>query len=448
MFSRRSKAIVIGASMAGLLAARVLADYFDKVILLERDTFPEPGLNRKGVPQGKHTHVLLEKGRQIMERYLPGLTEDLMRKGAVYVNDVSLNISWFHSGGFHKPGISGISGVAVSRPTLEQLVREHVCVLTNVSIIENCSVSELTTSDNNDRVTGVNIAKGQNDNSHESLYADLVVDASGRGSHSPAWLEKLGYRKPDIEEVRIGMGYTTCYYRRNPEHIKGLDGIVLLTTPPNKRMGIMLAQDGNRWVVTIGGYLGDHITPEHQEFLKAANNLPIPHIYNVIKNAELVREPVSYKIPSNLRRRYERLSKFPEGYLVFGDALCSFNPIYGQGMTVAVMEATALDKSLQKGLKHLSKRFFAKVSKVIDLSWNVATGNDLSFPEVRGNRTNIIRFLNWYIRKLHAAAHHDADVSIAFLKVINMIAPPPIILQPKIMWRIAKNNLKIGFIST
>jgi 2-polyprenyl-6-methoxyphenol hydroxylase-like FAD-dependent oxidoreductase len=435
------KVVVIGASMAGLLAARALADHFEQVTLLERDTFPAPGANRKGVPQGKHTHVLLELGRQIMEEYLPGLTDELTGLGAVTITDASLNVRWFHSGGYHQPGVSGIAGVGVSRPTLEALVRARVLALPNVQAVEGCNVLGLVTTADNSRVTGVHLVRRQAGSVEETMMADLVVDASGRGSRSPAWLEELGYERPAVEEVRIGMGYTTCYYRRQPEHVPGLNGIVLMATPPDKRLGVMLAQDGDRWVVTIGGYLGDHAPTDHQGFLESARRLPTSHIYNVIKDAELLSGPVAYKFPANLRRRYEKLGRFPEGYLVFGDALCSFNPIYGQGMTVAATEAVALGECLANGRNQLAKHFLAKASKIIDVPWSTAVGNDLSFPEVEGSRTPMVRFLNWYVGKVHLAAHNDARVSIAFLKVTNMIAPPPSIMHPRIVWRVMKGTL-------
>ena len=437
-------AVVIGASMAGLLAARVLADHFEQVTVIERDIFPLLGANCKGVPQGKHTHVLLERGRQIMESHLPGLTEELMQLGAANIEDVSRDVRWFQGGAYYKPGVSGISGVGVSRPTLEGSVRTRVLALPNIQAFENCNVLGLLTTDDKSRVTGVRFKDRNVDDIEKKFMADLVVDAGGRGSHTPSWLEELGYDRPLEEEVKVGVGYTTCYYHRKPEHLSGLKGVSFLTTPPNKRLGVMLAQDGNRWVVTLGGYLGDHTSTKYPEFLESAERLPSPEIYNVIKNAEPLGEPVAYKFPADLRHYYEKLSRFPEGYLVIGDALCSFNPIYGQGMTVAALESVALNECLADGKDQLAKRFFARASKIIDDSWSVAVGSDLAYPEVEGQRTVMMRFLNWYIGKLQFAAHTDTQVFIAFLKVINMVAPAPTMMKPNILWRVLKANLWSG----
>jgi 2-polyprenyl-6-methoxyphenol hydroxylase-like FAD-dependent oxidoreductase len=438
------KAVVIGASMGGLLAARALADHFEQVTLLERDTFPPVGKNRKGVPQGKHTHVLLGLGREIMECYLPGLTQELTQLGAVRIADASLNVRWFNEGGFHKPGASGFPAVGVSRPTLEAAVRARVLALPNVQAIEDCDVRGLVTAAGNGRVTGVRLVRRQEGTAEESMAADLVVDAGGRGSRSPSWLQALGYERPVEDEVRIDIGYTTCFFRRHRDHTSGIHGIVVMPTPPDKRMAVLLPQDGERWVVTIGGYLGHHAPTDLAGFLEAAKELPAVDIYNRIKDAQPLTEPVAYKFRANLRRRYEKLERFPNGYVVFGDALCSFNPIYGQGMTVAAMEAAILDECLAAGRGRLAKRFFSKASKIIDESWRAAVGNDLRFPEVEGVRTPMQRFLNWYIQKLHVAAHNDSQVSIAFLKVINMLAPAPSIMHPRIVLRVLKGNLLAG----
>jgi 2-polyprenyl-6-methoxyphenol hydroxylase-like FAD-dependent oxidoreductase len=278
----------------------------------------------------------------------------------------------------------------------------------------------------------------------KTLFADLVVDSSGRGSRSPAWLEKLGFQRPVEDEIHVGVGYTSCFFDRQPNQIPGLEGIVVMATPPDKRTAVLTAQDGNRWVVTIGGYLNDHAPTDMIGFLESAKNLPTPDIHRVIRDAQPINSPVPYKFASNLRRRYEKLENFPEGYLVFGDALCSFNPIYAQGMTVAAMEAAALKQWLNQDPKQSARNFFRRVTKIIDLAWSAAVGNDLSYPEIEGPRTPMTRFFKKYMDKLHFAAHQDAQVSIAFLKMINMVAPPSVILHPKIIWRVLKSQYFSG----
>lgn len=438
--TREGTAIVMGASMAGLLAARALANHFEGVTIVERDTFPPPGENRKGVPQGRHTHVLLELGRRIMESYLPGLTEALLAKGASNIDDVSARVRWFQGDAFHQSGTSDLSGVGVSRPTLEAAIRARVLDLPNVHALEGRRIEALERTGDNARVTGVRTVDVEGGGA-ETLTADLVVDATGRGSHSPAWLEEMGYGRPPVDEVRVGLGYTTCFYRRRPGDLPGTEGVVFLASPPKRRLAVLLGQDGGRWVFTMGGYLGEHVSTDYAEFLAAARELLTPDVYDVVEHSEPLGEPVRYNFPANLRHRYESLPRFPEGYLVFGDALCSFNPIYGQGITVAAMEAQALDECLTAGRDSLARRFLTRAGKIIDLSWSTAVGNDLSFKEVEGPRTPMVRFLNWYIGKVHRAAHRDSHVSIAFLKVINMVAPPPSVMRPGIVWRVIRGNL-------
>lgn len=434
------RAVVIGASMGGLLAARVLSAHFEQVTLLERDSFPAAGENRKGVPQGKHAHAVLAQGLTIMEKHFPGLIDRLVSLGADY-GDVSELARWYHEGGCHQPTRSGINAINVSRPLLEAEIRARVLALPNVQAVAGCDVLGLLSTPDNGRVTGVRIIRRKAGSAEESLMADLVVDASGRGSRTPAWLEGLGYERPLEEEVKVGLTYTSCQYRRKPEHIPGVNAVIMASSPENPRVGALLSMEGNRWIVTVAGYLGVQATPDHAGMLEFVRWLDDPAIYQVIRDAEPLTEPAIYKIPSNLRRRYDRLARFPQGYLVIGDALASFNPVYAQGMSVAALESAALDDCLAQGGTRLAERFFKQASKIIDIPWSTAVGNDLRFPEVAGPRNGLVRFINWYMGKLHHAAHHDAVVSVAFLKVVNLVAPPPSVLQPRIVWRVLRGNM-------
>jgi 2-polyprenyl-6-methoxyphenol hydroxylase-like FAD-dependent oxidoreductase len=432
-------AVVIGASMGGLLAARVLADFYDAVTLVERDTFPAAGEWRKGVPQGRHAHGLHARGRAVLEQLLPGFTQEMAAQGAM-VLDISRDFRWYANGGFHQPTASGLEGLLVSRPRLEAGVRARVLALPNVHALENCDVPGVITSADRARVTGVRLVRRANGNAEEALMADLVVDATGRGSRSPAWLADMGYEKPEEERVRIDLGYATRQYRRRPDQLSGLRGVAIAGAPPDGRNGVVLAQEDDRWFVTLGGFNGDFAPLDPQGFVEFARRLPTPEIYNLIKDAEPLTDPLPYRFPANQRRRYERLARFPDGYLVFGDAICSFNPVYGQGMTVAANEALVLQACLAQGSANLARRFFQGVRPVVDGPWQVAVGNDLQLPHVEGQRTRMDRFVSWYIGKLHVAARHDAVLSVAFLQVVNMMAPATSLLHPRMALRVLRGN--------
>jgi 2-polyprenyl-6-methoxyphenol hydroxylase-like FAD-dependent oxidoreductase len=324
---------------------------------------------------------------------------------------------------------------------LEAAIRKHVLQIPNVRAIPGCDVTGLLTSENNARVTGVRLKKRQNGGEEQTMSADLVVDAGGRGSRSPAWLEALGYQRAPEAEVKVNLGYTSRYYRRPKDVLPGINGIVLMAQPPNKRLGVLTDQDHGRWVVTLGGYLGDHAPTDPRDFTEFARSPPTPDIYNLISRAEPLGDPVAYKFSANLRRFYEKLAHFPQGYLIIGDAICSFNPTYGQGMTVAALEAVALGEWLAETGERSAQVYFKKIAKIVDSSWQITVGNDLRFPAVQGLRTPPVRFFNWYFEKLHHAAHIDSQVSVAFLKVINMVAPPKSILHPRIVSKVISDNL-------
>ncbi|HMO59574.1 MAG TPA: FAD-dependent monooxygenase [Roseiflexaceae bacterium] len=439
-------AIVIGSSMAGLLAARVLANYVEQVTLIERDTFPAAGENRKGVPQGRHAHAVLAHGLQIMEGFFPGLIDTLISAGADY-GDASELARWYHEGDYHQPAASGINAINISRPHLEAEIRTRLLALPNLQAWQGCDVLGLLTTPDSSRVTGVRVIRRRPGSAEETLSADLVIDASGRGSRSPAWLADLGYERPPEESVKIGVNYTSCTYERRPEHMPGVNALIMAASPEDPRVGVLLSQEDNRWILTVAAYMGEQIPLDHDGLCAYVRSMASPHLYEVIKDARPLSDPVAHKIPTNLRRRYDRLRRFPAGYLVIGDALCSFNPIYGQGMSVAALEAQALGVCLAGGEHTLAQRFFTRAAQIIDTPWSTAVGNDLRLPAIEGPRTLMTRFINWYITRLHRAAHHDALVSAAFLKVIHLLAPPPSLLHPAVVWRVLRGNLRTAAIT-
>jgi 2-polyprenyl-6-methoxyphenol hydroxylase-like FAD-dependent oxidoreductase len=433
------RAIVIGASMGGLLAARVLADYYDQVTVVERDALPDGYEPRKGVPQGRHAHGLLARGREVLEQLFPGFTEEMVSQGATS-GDIADKVLWFNHGFYLCNSPSKLLGLAISRPMLEGNVRRRLLQLPKVQLLQRCAVLEPTFDSAEGRVTGVRVQSQSGSDAARILNADFVVDASGRGSPSPAWLDAWGYPDPREELIKINLGYVTRLYRRLPEHLRGMSGAIIAACPPDWRFGVILSQEGGRWIVTLGGYLGDHAPTDDNGFIDFARSLQTPEIFDVVRVAEPLCPLMPYRFSANLRRHYEELSRFPAGFLVFGDALCSFNPVYGQGMTVACTEALALRQCLTAGTQEIARRFFRAASQLIDIPWQIAVGSDLQHPRVEGKRTAQVRFVNWYIAKLYRAARNDAVLASRFLEVANLMRQPAALFDPQIAFRVWKGN--------
>jgi 2-polyprenyl-6-methoxyphenol hydroxylase-like FAD-dependent oxidoreductase len=430
----RGRAVAIGGSMAGLLAARVLADHYQSVDLIDRDTLPSSIENRRGVPQGRHTHGLLAGGREALEKLFPGISEQLVTAGAV-AGDIIGESRWFMEGGCHCRFSSGLVGLMMSRPLLEGFVRERVRALPNVRFFDNEEVSGIVPSPDKARIQGVLLKGGP-------LAADLVVDASGRGSKSPRWLAAMDYPQPPEEHVTVGISYTTRLFRRLPDEFSRDAVVIIPSTVSGKRGGAVLAQEGSRWTVTLFSHFGE-AAPAHLEgYIEFARTLPAPYIYELVRRAEPLGEAAVQRFPASIRRRYEKLDRFPEGYLVMGDAISSFNPIYGQGMTAAALQAIELQAALAEGTECLARRFFARASKVIDIPWSMAVGNDLRMPETVGPRTFGVKVVNAYLAKLHRAAHRNPAVTLAFHRVANLLAPPASLMHPRIAGRVLWANLR------
>jgi 2-polyprenyl-6-methoxyphenol hydroxylase-like FAD-dependent oxidoreductase len=420
--------------MAGLMAARVLSDHYRRVTLIERDKLPDCAEQRRGVPQGRHTHGLLASGRQVLEQYFPGIGDELVTAGAV-PGDIVQCARWFMEGGCHARTASGLNGLLMSRPFLEARVRERVLTIPNVTCLDSTTVDVLEVERGGGRVTGVRTSSGV-------MTANLIVDATGRGSKTPQWLEQMGYQRPVDERVEVGLSYTTRLFRRRLTDLDGDLAAIIPPTPEGKRGGVLLAQEGDHWTVTLIAHFIPPAPEELAGFREYARTLPAPYIYEVVRGAEPLGGGMSAKFPASIRRRYEKLKRFPDGFLVFGDAISSFNPIYGQGMSVACLQAVALDEVMRHGRENLAKRFFARAAKVVDIPWSIAAGNDLRMREAVGPRTPAVKLINWYIAKLHKAAHTDPVTAVAFHKVGNLLAPPPSVMHPRIALRVLSGNLR------
>jgi 2-polyprenyl-6-methoxyphenol hydroxylase-like FAD-dependent oxidoreductase len=421
-------AVVIGAGMAGLLAARVLSDHFRKVTVIERDSLLDLPEARKGAPQGRHVHALLVRGQQILGQLFPGLVHQLIAQGAPAVR-LGRDLRWFHFGCWKKNFASDLTSLAVSRPALELEVRRRVVELPNVTIIDGAVVTRYTADWENARLTGVCIRGRSADMPEDSMHADLVVDASGRGSQTPQRLSELGYVRPEEALVNVDHVYASRVYER-PARAPDWKHLYVMDRPPSSRGGIVYSIEGHRWMVTLVGAHGDHPPTDEAGFLEYARSLPVPDVHAAIANARPLGAIVAHAFPSGRRRYYERLTRFPIGLIVLGDALCSFNPVYGQGVTVSALEAKLLDDCLRElvarrtpNLDALTANFRQRVAGVVALPWQLATTEDLRFPQTPGRRSWTLRLMHWYLERLHEAAGVSERVARRFYAVSNLLAP-------------------------
>jgi 2-polyprenyl-6-methoxyphenol hydroxylase-like FAD-dependent oxidoreductase len=450
-------AIVIGGSIAGLLTARVLSDYFERVTIFEADTPPDEAVPRKGVPQGNHIHTLAAGGSDVVRKFFPDIHDDLVAAGAEY-GDPMLN--WRRYIGAHwGPRIeSGLGAYVSSRPLLEAMVRKHTVAIANVELRVATPVSGYTHStreahgagstnnDSNIVVTGVTLEQ-----SGETVAADFVADVSGRNSKASSWIEPMGFTPPQRSTVGVDVGYTTFEVAepQNNQRDWSLLFVSAKDIPKDTRYGGILHQEGGRYLVTAQGFHKDYPPTDWPGFLAYMKALSFSSIYDELKDLQPMGEAKIYRFAAYLRRHYERLQDFPQRLVVVGDALCSFNPVYAQGMTVAAKEVEHLDACLRqcleggglnKGLDNgsldkVAQPFFKGASKFIDAAWDSTTVEDFRYPQTRGERPRGYGLVKWLNRKFFALSATDEEFSVAFIKVYSLVEPPESLLKPKYLFK-------------
>lgn len=439
-------AIVIGGSMAGLLAARVLSEHFERVTIIERDQFIDDAQARKGVPQGRHAHGLLAGGASLLREYFPELFAALAQDGAVPLG--TSDVRRYQLGVWVAAVPSPFKALWQSRPFLEQHVRAALLARNNVHILDACEVTRLRTND--ERITGIFLRHRSGEQREDELAANLVVDASGRGSRAPQWLASLGYGQVEETSVKIDVGYASRIYRCPDQPPTAWKVLFVLGTPPNnKRMGVIFPLEGGYWMVTLAGVLRDYPPDDAAGFLDYARSLAQPDLYEAIKEAEPITPIAMYKYTANRWRHYERMSRLPEGFIVTGDAVCSFNPIYGQGMSIAAIEAKTLDTCLreqQSGTVNnhptsFPQRFQQAIAREIKTPWMLSAGEDLRYPAAEGHRSLGTRLFNWYTRRVIRLTASDPRVTAAFFQVQHLLKPLISLFEPRIVWAVLSREL-------
>jgi 2-polyprenyl-6-methoxyphenol hydroxylase-like FAD-dependent oxidoreductase len=444
MMQQESHAIIIGGSLAGMLAARVLVDRFDRVTIIERDFYPEKPLPRPGIPQSRHLHILLSQGKIILEKLFPGLQDELVTFGAPKLDPKS--ISWFSPAGWaplFSPDPNDL--IMFSRSLLDWVILRRLAAINNLHFLEGGTVTGLLAKVDRPQISGVSVRLRDRENSsnirEENLYADLVVDASGKVSQMPKWLKQIGYLPPPETVINAFVGYATRIYECNDRLLDKSAIFAGSAAPFRTRGGAIFPIEGNRWLVGLVGCDRDYPPADEAGFLEFARSLPIGMIYDAIKDAEPLCSITSYRGTENRMRHYDRLSKYPDNLVIVGHAVCAFNPIYGQGMTVAGLDAMLLNDCLQKqkqrypegDLTDFGRQFQKKLAKLHEVPWMFAISQDSRYPGSQGAKPDFgTRLIIEYMELVLKALIDDAKVCQAFLEVVHMIRPPSTLFHPKI----------------
>jgi 2-polyprenyl-6-methoxyphenol hydroxylase-like FAD-dependent oxidoreductase len=434
-------AIVVGGGIAGLLSARVLAEFFERVTLLERDEIHEPLGPRRSAPQSHHAHFLLKGGEQIMEKLFPGLLQDLVDLGSV---PVSTGLDILVSGLLEQPRRDlGITCHCQTRGLLEHALRRRLDDQCNIETHRGCSVTALLTDTPKHHVLGVKY-RGHPAGSENSLGADAVIEAGGRGALTRRWLEDLGLGSPPTMEIGVDLGYATGIFEIPEDPARDWKGLVVVGKPPEDGRGaLVLPIEGDHWIVTLGGRFGHHPPKEYKGFIAFTKSLPNPGIHAAIKDAKLVSEIHQYGFPASVWRHYEAMEAFPERLIPLGDTLCSFNPLFGQGMTSAALQveslrATLLDRiDRSDPLDGLSREVLQKAAPIVAIPWTQAAELDFQYRETRGERPPPDEAAGRYMRHLARLIQEDIGAHRQFHRVQHLLDHPETLREEPICSKVA-----------
>jgi 2-polyprenyl-6-methoxyphenol hydroxylase-like FAD-dependent oxidoreductase len=430
----RSHAVVIGAGMAGLTVAQAISRHFGKVTIIERDVLPAEAVPRSGTPQAQHAHMLLAGGLKALQILFPGFENDLAEAGAVKIR-TGKDIR------FERPGFDpfpirdlGIDTFCMSRPLLEAVTRRRVQQTANINICVRSRVTGLVASRDAMRIEAVRY--DSEGGSVVTLEADLVIEASGRCGLTLKLLEGLSLQKPEETEIGIDQAYASTIVERPLDH-DWLGNIVLPSAPASSRGAFLFPIEKQRWLLSVGANHGDVPPGDRAAFMDFVRSLRTPTIYDAVRDARPVTDIVRYQLPCSIRRHFERLEAFPAGLLVIGDALCRFNPVFGQGMSVAAQEAVILGRLLAEDvpMERLARDFFAAIQDPIATPWGVAV-SDFVYPATRGVRPADLAQRLQYGMALTRLAAQDSEVHRLTAEVSQLLKPQAALREPALVARV------------
>lgn len=431
-------AVVIGAGMGGLAAAKALANHFEQVLVLDRDELPASATHRAGTPQSRHAHVLLCGGLRRLAQLYPGFQEAAVQAGAV-LYDATLGVRLDLPGYDPFPQRSyGLTSIAASRPLIEFVTRRLLLQSPNVEIKERWRVQEILPGDGGG---AIGVGCETSDGRRGDIHTDLIVDASGRGAPTLEFLKSQGLPLPEEEAIGMNMGYATALFAIPDDAPSGWKATIMRAeAPKTSRGGFLFPREGKQWIVTLAGMQDEKPPGDPDGFMSFARSLRTHTIYNAIARAERLTEIQRFALPASTLRHFERLEKFPRGLLPIADAVCRFNPAYGQGMTVSAMEAVLLDKLLSEAagadpLSGLARSYFAEIQDLIRAPWSVAS-LDLAFPATSGARPENFGDTLKYGAGVTRLAARDPEVHRIMVEVQQLLRPSSALREPGLVERV------------
>ncbi|MFJ1748220.1 FAD-dependent oxidoreductase [Streptomyces sp. NPDC088116] len=435
--------MVVGAGLAGLLAAHALARRFECVTVVERDTLPDgtPAF-RAGVPQSRHAHILWSRGLRALNELLPDVVTEIETAGGTVV-EAPERMRWLSPAQWFT-GVSGSHYLSASRELLESTLRRRIFGQSSIVLMDGHEVTGLLQAPRAGAVEGVRLRERGGHGQESTLRAELVVIAAGRGSRAAQWLLQLGCPTPAVERIDAHLGYSSRYYRR-PAGESHWKAMYLQGNPGAPRSGVILPIDGGRWLVTLIGQ-GEHRPPvEEKAWLAFASSLRSEELSQALAGAEPLSDAVAFRATANEWTHFEQVKRWPTGLLVIGDALCRFNPVYGHGMTVAALQAEVIrDQVSARGAVEFTARasqMQKAVAKCPSAAWAIATGEDCRYPGTDGPKPGRLgRIQQNYMGRVLAAANTDPVIAEAFFAVLSLDRRPETLLAPRIAARVGRRR--------
>ncbi|MGB1012803.1 MAG: NAD(P)/FAD-dependent oxidoreductase [Nannocystaceae bacterium] len=441
-------AVVLGGGIGGILTAAVLSRHYERVVIVERDRLPARPVKRKGVPQDKHPHILLHRGEQIIRELVPGALESLRPQDFVPMNP-GRNLRWYHGGVWKAKRDPGFDFHMCNRMRLEFALRRDVLARAAVTVLDEHKVFDLEFDDRRPRVTGVWVQR-KGELKPRLLAADLVVDVTGRGTRAPQWLLRHGFGEVEVREVASNVGYTTRLFHKpgGVDHTK-LPLVVMPDAPHSRRAGLVFPAGDHGLMVALAGWCRDYVPRSAEGFVAFAQSLDRPELSELLEGARPSPSEHGFRARANMWRRYDRMRRWPDGFVVLGDAVSSLNPVYGQGMTICAIETMALKHTLErftsaergKGLSspgqahRLQKRF----AQVVRLPWYLVTSEDLRHDETVGHRPRGLRSIHTVVQAVHELVAYDPSAHQLFFELLNMVQSPAALLRPRFVFSVAKH---------